>query len=598
MARLDELERKFEENPRRYFAPLANEYRKAGEPQRAAELCRSQLPDIPGHISGHIVLGQALFDSRDFAGSRAALETALALDPENIVALRYLGDIARDTGDAAEADRWYSRTLEADPYNEAATAALASLRESASAIPIAEETPAPAPDGLLVADVEATIAPHPPAAAPADGFEPTSYSAGPESAEPDAVKADAVEPDAVEPTSVEAAGEITAEDDSRSGVSEDPPATPQALSSAESTAETEAPSADDASASTEFAGDLEISAASEPAEQSDFESSEGAPVQVPPAPVPEAQPVAGSELPEAECENVAPVEVEPIVAVEAEPENVAPVEVEPIVAVEAEPENFAPVEFEPIVAVEAELAEVAASEVSTVEAAVTERFDVEAHAPPELIAVEEATKAEERVMESAAPFVTETMADLYMEQGYPHEALELLLQLSEQRPQDEQLRSKIEHIESVIVARRDAAVAAARAERAETSHAAEHAEAAVPEHADATLSFELPPFEPAIEAPVTVREIFARMDRARPRPPSSVTPRPLSRLRSDFVPMPESGEVDDAVSEDPFAFPNVPVHAEERPAAVPRSSGPHPIFNPSTAETEDFDAWLRGLKGP
>ncbi|MEO6332215.1 MAG: tetratricopeptide repeat protein, partial [Gemmatimonadaceae bacterium] len=97
VARLDELERKFEENPRRYFAPLANEYRKAGDARRAADLCRSQLPEIPGHISGHIVLGQSLFDAGDFPGSRAALETALALDPENIVALRYLGDIARET---------------------------------------------------------------------------------------------------------------------------------------------------------------------------------------------------------------------------------------------------------------------------------------------------------------------------------------------------------------------------------------------------------------------------------------------------------------------------------------------------------------------
>ena len=30
-ARLDELKKKFDENPRRYFAPLANEYRKLGE---------------------------------------------------------------------------------------------------------------------------------------------------------------------------------------------------------------------------------------------------------------------------------------------------------------------------------------------------------------------------------------------------------------------------------------------------------------------------------------------------------------------------------------------------------------------------------------
>lgn len=117
------------------------------------------------------------------------------------------------------------------------------------------------------------------------------------------------------------------------------------------------------------------------------------------------------------------------------------------------------------------------------------------------------------------------------------------------------------------------------------------------EHADVPLSFEIP-FEPAADTPVTVREMFARMDRVRPRPASAVTPRPLSRLRSDFVPMPESTEDAGASPDDPFAFPNAPPLPEDRPPAVPRSSGPQPAFNPSTAETEDFDAWLRGLKGP
>ena len=57
-ARIDELEKKFSENARRYFAPLANEYRKAGDLDRAIEICRAHLPQQPGHMSGHIVFGQ------------------------------------------------------------------------------------------------------------------------------------------------------------------------------------------------------------------------------------------------------------------------------------------------------------------------------------------------------------------------------------------------------------------------------------------------------------------------------------------------------------------------------------------------------------
>ena len=126
-ARIDELLKKFEENPRRYFAPLANEYRKAGDVERAIQLCREHLPQQPGHMSGHIVFGQALFEAGQFDESRRVFTAALALDPENLIALRHLGDIARGEGDLGAARDWYKRVLDADPRNEEIAAQLASL---------------------------------------------------------------------------------------------------------------------------------------------------------------------------------------------------------------------------------------------------------------------------------------------------------------------------------------------------------------------------------------------------------------------------------------------------------------------------------------
>ena len=117
-ARLDELKKKFDENPRRYFAPLANEYRKQGDVAQAVALCRTHLPNQPGHISGHVVLAQALYESRDLAESRQSFEAAIDLDPENLIALRYLGDIAREQGAPTVAHEWYQRVLEADPRND------------------------------------------------------------------------------------------------------------------------------------------------------------------------------------------------------------------------------------------------------------------------------------------------------------------------------------------------------------------------------------------------------------------------------------------------------------------------------------------------
>ena len=117
-ARLDELKKKFDENPRRYFAPLANEHRKSGDLEQAIALCRTHLPQQPGHISGHIVLAQALFEAGSLDESREIFHSALGLDPENLIALRYLGDIAREARDLDTARSWYQRVLEVDPRNE------------------------------------------------------------------------------------------------------------------------------------------------------------------------------------------------------------------------------------------------------------------------------------------------------------------------------------------------------------------------------------------------------------------------------------------------------------------------------------------------
>lgn len=127
--RIEELRQKFHENPRRYFAPLANEYRKAGDPEQAIAICRAHLAQQPGHMSGHVVYGQALYDARRMDEANVVFHQALALDPENIIVLRHLGDIARQRGDVEEARSWYSRALDGDPHDAEVSAYLAELTE-------------------------------------------------------------------------------------------------------------------------------------------------------------------------------------------------------------------------------------------------------------------------------------------------------------------------------------------------------------------------------------------------------------------------------------------------------------------------------------
>ena len=163
-ARIDELRQKFHENPRRYFAPLANEYRKAGDPEQAIAICRAHLAQQPGHMSGHVVYGQALYDAKRIDESRTVFEKALTLDPDNAIVLRYLGDIARQRGETAEAKHWYGRAFDADPNNSEIAAYIAELTEPLTetaepvtepAAPVADATAEAVPETIELVETSA-----------------------------------------------------------------------------------------------------------------------------------------------------------------------------------------------------------------------------------------------------------------------------------------------------------------------------------------------------------------------------------------------------------------------------------------------------------
>src|SRR5688572_17511524 len=161
-ALIEDLLRQYAENPRRVFARLANELRKSGDYDRAIEICRGQIPQQPGYISGHIVLGQSLYDSGRLEEARQAFETALNLDPENLIALRHLGDIARQHGETEVAKGWYRRLLEVDPQNDEVVAQL----EAMGAAPATEQlgvaeafAPSIAIESLSVPTVEGAPSP-------------------------------------------------------------------------------------------------------------------------------------------------------------------------------------------------------------------------------------------------------------------------------------------------------------------------------------------------------------------------------------------------------------------------------------------------------
>src|SRR2546427_117055 len=130
---IEKLEKRWAENPKgRNFAPLADAYRKAGELDRAIELCTAGLERHPDYVSAHIVFGRCLIDQKNDPGASAVFRKVLALDPENVLALKILAEIASRGGRYDEAADWLSRLLSADPMNGDAAEALARAKGRAA----------------------------------------------------------------------------------------------------------------------------------------------------------------------------------------------------------------------------------------------------------------------------------------------------------------------------------------------------------------------------------------------------------------------------------------------------------------------------------
>ena len=131
---IDKLERRWKENPQgTVFAPLAEVYRKDGQLERAREVLQQGLVNNPDHIPGNIVLGRCCLDLGDDGGAEAAFSHVLELDPENVIALKALGEITERQGRLAEASQWLGRLMQVDPTQRRCSGAAEEGRSGAAA---------------------------------------------------------------------------------------------------------------------------------------------------------------------------------------------------------------------------------------------------------------------------------------------------------------------------------------------------------------------------------------------------------------------------------------------------------------------------------
>lgn len=482
-ARIDELRKKFDENPRRYFAPYANEFRKQGDLSQAIALCRTHLPNQPGHISGHIVLAQALYESRELAESRGVFEQALDLDPENLIALRYLGDIAREQGAPAAASAWYQRVLEADPRNDEIRELIRVVEvEAADALAALSRQPTPVSNSVVI---------------PAEENVEENWNAHPEGAL-DWVNAPSAEPEAVESQATPPFGEIQAHQDlgeleavaepehtdwfasvpdsgsARTSHDDVFPEFPADLSEAAAPLAEQAiqPEPEQAApAASDLAAALSLDLGSFAESQDDAQASSILPEE----PV-AAQPFVESTLAEVSSgyespQFVALDGIEPTLAAESASESVA----EPIYSEAAAEPVAADADFSAIEAAAPELREEVEFESMFEEVSLPESapmavddadLDVAFSAEHDAViehrvddAVEAAASEYDPAIgrtpafntpvseEPPAPFVTETMAELYLQQGFDEEALAIYRQLLAQNPADETLQARVASLE-------------------------------------------------------------------------------------------------------------------------------------------------------
>ena len=76
--RIEDLRRRVQRDPASIaFAQLAEEYRRAGQPQESIEACRAGLSLHPGYLSARVTLGRALLEVGELDEAQHELELVL-----------------------------------------------------------------------------------------------------------------------------------------------------------------------------------------------------------------------------------------------------------------------------------------------------------------------------------------------------------------------------------------------------------------------------------------------------------------------------------------------------------------------------------------
>jgi hypothetical protein len=143
---IEKLERRWAENQLGLtFAPLAEAYRKAGDPAHALLLLQTGMAQHPNYIPAHIVKGRCYLDAEADGEAELSFLRVTELDPENVIALKSLAEISERAGRLPEAVRRLEMLLDIDRNNEEARGQLDRVREVLASLTATPASPPEAP---------------------------------------------------------------------------------------------------------------------------------------------------------------------------------------------------------------------------------------------------------------------------------------------------------------------------------------------------------------------------------------------------------------------------------------------------------------------
>jgi tetratricopeptide (TPR) repeat protein len=101
-----------------YWPAVALGHLKEGRFSRAVEICRERMSEEDEVLSGRLIYALALYRAGQVEPAIEQFYAVLAIEPDNLTALKYLGDLKFDEGDEIAAQASYHRILEIDPLCE------------------------------------------------------------------------------------------------------------------------------------------------------------------------------------------------------------------------------------------------------------------------------------------------------------------------------------------------------------------------------------------------------------------------------------------------------------------------------------------------